>query len=237
MLKNLLQRLAPGRRRAPADKNYTWNADPLPVNELHARVDSIFDGRLAALGFEHPRTLVWVRSGKPEIRDLFMLGKVFRSSLAPAWGFSCDFVPHLRGSKVVWHRTPKSARFDLFYDPWDYSRDTQSWQVSQFLNKEDVDSWAGALAQKSLSRAVEYWERVQSVGDLLSEFRVWQASKPIRFGFDNYPDSGLALAFVLKRLGEDEEASGLLEDFVESTRLNDACQQRLRQLLSEAEKK
>ena len=165
-----------------------------------------------------------------------MLGKVFRSSLAPAWGFSCDFVPHVRGSRVVWHRTPKSVRFDLFYDPWDYSRDTQSWQISQYLNPGDVDSQAAALASRCLSQAESYWNRVRSVPDLRSEFKAWQESEPIRFGFDNYPHQWLALAFVLARLGEREEATGWLEKFVEATRPNAACRHRLRRLLSEAER-
>ena len=35
---------------------------------------------------------------------------------APAWGFSLDFVPHLAGGKIKWHRTEKSALFDVFID-------------------------------------------------------------------------------------------------------------------------
>lgn len=35
------------------------------------------------------------------------------------WGWSFDFVPHVSGKKLAWHRTDKSARLDV----WEVSRD------------------------------------------------------------------------------------------------------------------
>lgn len=52
------------------------------------------------------------------------------------WGFSLDFVPHVTtGGETKWHRTPKSARFDLVYRPIDYAAldsERRDWDVSPF---------------------------------------------------------------------------------------------------------
>ena len=37
-------------------------------------------------------------------------------ALAPAWGYSLDFVPHFSGREMKWHRTERSALLDAFVD-------------------------------------------------------------------------------------------------------------------------
>lgn len=47
------------------------------------------------------------------------------ASYVPIWGISLDFVPHVAGNRLAWHRTDKSARMDLVYDPVDFD---ERWQ-------------------------------------------------------------------------------------------------------------
>jgi hypothetical protein len=61
----------------------------------------------------------WVRA-RPPIRDLIEVVAMKGASLIPRWGISLDFVPHVQGDAIRWHRSDKSAIADIVYDPVDF---------------------------------------------------------------------------------------------------------------------
>jgi hypothetical protein len=103
--------------------------EPVPPSELDAIFAETFGAALRADGFEQVDRRRWVRSTKQPIRELFSLLAMKGGYFSPCWGFSLDFVPHVSGSSVRWHRTAKVARFDLCYDPVDYTTDAGGWLV------------------------------------------------------------------------------------------------------------
>src|SRR3712207_5104242 len=93
----------------------------LPAATIDAIIHEIFDPKLATLAFERVAPRKWVRCTKTPIRELFAFNVMKGMSRSASWAFSLDFVPHLSGSSLAWHRTNKSARADLSDDPIDHT--------------------------------------------------------------------------------------------------------------------
>ncbi|MDT4858236.1 hypothetical protein FQZ97_926940 [compost metagenome] len=62
------------------------------------------------------KPLHWVDSKDAPIRRVFAYAQLKGGVIAPRWGYSFDFVPHLVAGKMQWHRIEKSAIFDAFFD-------------------------------------------------------------------------------------------------------------------------
>ena len=88
----------------------------LTVAVIHRHLAPVVDAHLAALGFASPKPLHWVRSSTAPVRAMFRYAQLKGGTLAPLWGYSLDFVPHLSGGKLRWHHTAKSAFLDAFVD-------------------------------------------------------------------------------------------------------------------------
>lgn len=89
----------------------------LRIDQIHEIVEPAVSRYLSPMGFESHRQLVWVRSADAPIRQVFKLELLKGAGLDFAWGLSLDFVPHVSGSRVKWHRTPKTAMLDLGVRP------------------------------------------------------------------------------------------------------------------------
>ena len=81
-----------------------------------------FASALERIGFQRSSRRRWWRSRVPEMRDLFEVTALKGATLSPRWGFSLDFAPHVTPAGVKWHRTAKSAIFDVVDDPIDTTR-------------------------------------------------------------------------------------------------------------------
>jgi hypothetical protein len=88
----------------------------LTIPIIHQNVGSVVDSLLLTQGFVTIRPLQWVRSDNSPIRLVFEYRQLKGGALAPAWGYSLDFVPHFSGREMKWHRTEKSALLDAFVD-------------------------------------------------------------------------------------------------------------------------
>ena len=91
--------------------------------EVQNIVTPLLTPLLEPLGFEPQKLLYWIRSDGAPIRQIFSLSKWKGGRIAPTWGVSMDFVPHLSGKKLKWHRTKKSAIYDIRYDARDSDLD------------------------------------------------------------------------------------------------------------------
>lgn len=207
-----------------------------------AEIDQIlgctFDPALRGVGFERVDRRRWVRSARLPIRDLFEIASLKSGTLTPIWGVSLDFVPHVAGGRDVrWHRTAKSARFDLRYDPVDYlernTPEAEAWSVFPASNPVGVVTRdLQRLVALVVPEALRFWGALASVADLPRAFGEKQQRPTVRFGFENYVQEPLAEAFVLAALG-DPHATEKLETYAISHELEPDTAATLRSRLAD----
>ena len=145
--------------------------DQIPIEEFNQAVGRTLGSALAENGFEAVAPRRWVRSRHDSIRDVLELQALKGVAYSPAWGFSLDFVPHVTsGGDTKWHRTPKSARFDLVYWPTDVvppASDTLDWNMSPFATREELEDDLARVTRLVIAQAMPFFERVRAVADLL----------------------------------------------------------------------
>ena len=71
------------------------------------------------LGLTYLGGCLWAGPWEDHRRKLVQVFLVNQAYGTLQWGWSLDFVPHVSGKKLAWHRTDKSARLDV----WEVSRD------------------------------------------------------------------------------------------------------------------
>lgn len=199
--------------------------DPISAAEIDEIVASVFDSPLNTLGFEKINRRKWVRSGKPEIREVFSILAIKGKSFSPAWGFSLDFVPHVMGSQLKWHRTNKSAILDFRYDPFDYkspgSRGFDQWLIDSLYGYDKAVKQARQVAELSLKSAKAFWDSIDDLEDVakIYEDQLQQTrardQKIKRFGFFNYTQHPIAYAFTLAKLDKASKAVEILEETIQ----------------------
>lgn len=127
------------------------------------------------------------------------------------WGLSLGYVPHKWNPKLRWHRTLKSARFDVWESAFDYFD----------LGRKHWREWERFLVTKSNGETYlrkqmnEMWTRLAPV------VQEWFASTTTLSGVlsaidrqidregassDHFPPPPLVRAFTLSRTGEIQEA-------------------------------
>ncbi|MGY4638308.1 hypothetical protein [Pseudomonas sp. TE24901] len=198
------------------------------IDQIHEIVSPTVDALLLPLGFEVQGPLSWVRSADAPIRQIFRLAQWKGGALAPSWGVSLDFVPHLSGNDFKWHRTVKSARPDLTFDVRDRALD-----ISYSYGPETIAKCAPDILRAVIPTAESFWNSARSIADLPSAFeRVRQHLSTGGLGFYNYTQHPLAYAFVLARNGKPDAAEQEFQRY--SPRLSAAAQKKLRTLFVDA---
>jgi hypothetical protein len=183
-----------------------WPAQ-IPVEELNQAMSRTLGSALGEHGFEHVAPRRWVRSSRAPIRDLLEVQALKGVSYAPAWGFSLDFVPHVTASgDTRWHRTPKSARFDLMYRPLEDERlsasEINDWCFSPLATPEELQDDLARVTRLVQAHAIPFWERVRGIEDLPSVYREYRRRPSVGLPFTSFPPQVLANAFVLAKTGD-----------------------------------
>src|SRR3954469_10621541 len=93
------------------------NVQLLSASERDSIAAPMLGQRLGPLGLTEIGPRRWIDSSRPPARKLFELQLLKGASLKACWGFSLDFVPHISGATIHWHRTDKTARLDVIIDP------------------------------------------------------------------------------------------------------------------------
>jgi hypothetical protein len=207
--------------------------EPVPPSELDVLFAQTFGAALTADGFEPTDRRRWVRSTKQPIREVFSLLAMKGGCFSPRWGFSLDFVPHVSGSSVRWHRSTKAARFDLCYDPVDYTADAGEWFVPCLEGRSTTHNAAASVTRRAPGLALPWFASVNDLADLVREFEAKKRRPFVRFGFYNYVQEPLAYAFVLAGMGRWTDAESELQGHFERSRLRESVERRLIQLLGE----
>ena len=184
------------------------------IKEIHEIVSDTLEPILDPLGFECQKPLHWVRSDDAPIRQMFCLRQWKGGAVAPAWGISLDFVPHVSGSVVKWHRTPSSAMFDLGCDPHD-----RAMEFYYTKGKSHVALEAPRVLPAAVQAAQGFWLSVSRQSELLGAFEAAKARLAQRrgLGFYNHVQYPIAYAFCLARSGNLSRAvDELSQSFIES---------------------
>ena len=198
------------------------------IDQIHEIVSPTVESLLQPLGFEVQGPLTWIRSADAPIRQVFRLAQWKGGKLAPSWGLSLDFVPHLCGNDFKWHRTPKSARPDLIFDVRD-----RAFDISYSYGPETIAKCAPDILRAAIADAESFWSAARSIADLPGAFeRVRQHLSKGGLGFYNYTQHPLAYAFVLAMNGKPDAAEEEFQRY--SLRVSATAQKKLRQLFIDA---
>jgi hypothetical protein len=196
-------------------------------SEIHAIVRPWVNERLIPDHFEEIGTLNWVCSVDAPIRQVFGFGQWKGGKVAPRWGVSLDFVPHISGGKIKWHRTAKSAMCDLNVDARDPALD-----LSYMYGTGPIEDRAAQVVLEAVRRARDFWDRTRGISDLpraIDWLRTYLSGPGL--GFYNYVQHPLAVAFVCAINHQPAQAVTELENFIERSPLHHDLEERLRQLL------
>jgi hypothetical protein len=206
----------PTKHRICATSMLTADQIEVPAPVLAARIDMIVHAQLSPLGFERIRPRFWVEGQGPPIRRLFEFQALKGASYSARWGFSLDFVPIQRSSRLQWKRTAKTASFDLCIDPIDQAGEVpDSWYVSRFifpLKSYDWSKFTRTVKNATLVAQPDF-SRIISIGDIVAIFNERSAMKFRRFSLENYIQTHLAWGLCLMAIGEAEEGERHLEKY------------------------
>jgi len=197
------------------------------IAATHAILHPVVIASLGGDGFVNVGPLKWVRSADAPIRQLFCFFQWKGGMLAPSWGLSLDFVPHVAGGRLKWHRTPKSAIMDLRVDSRDRALDIPYTCGPKLIQERAEEVVRGAVAQ-----ATSFWGEYRNPDRLLDAFK-WlkQYYATPGLGFHNFVQHPLALAFVHARAGDLVQAYRELEEYGPS--LDDGAKEELRARLAD----
>ncbi|GJH05705.1 hypothetical protein [Paraburkholderia terrae] len=169
----------------------------ITLEAAHRVISPSVEAALLLRGFEAVAPLKWLRFDGSPVRQMFAFPSWKGGVISPRWGLSLDFVPHVTGSSVRWHRTNKSAVFDLAVDARDKSMD-----VSLIRGEQAALQSSAAIVERAVARADEFWRRVHSVEDVVGAFEWLRGYLSTGgLGFYSYVQHPVALAFVLARTG------------------------------------
>lgn len=206
----------PTKRRICAAPMLTADQIEVPAPVLAARIDMIVHAQLSPLGFEWIRPRFWVEGLGPPIRRLFEFQALKGASYSARWGFSLDFVPIKRSSRLQWKRTAKTASFDLCIDPIDRAGEVPDpWYVSRFIFPLKSYDWNKftRTVKNAASVAQPDFSRIKSISDIVAIFNERSAIKFRRFSLENYVQTHLAWGLCLMAIGEVEEGERHLEKY------------------------
>lgn len=178
---------------------------------IDALIDESYGAALRSRGFAPARPRHWVRQRVPFAVDLFQVQSL-RAAGSPRWGFSLVFGPEVKTGRLKWHRTAKTAVFDVVVDPLDIILpEHASFIFRKFGPLEKLRATLREQAPRVVEEAQQTWARVRDLEQLAVLLGELQRRKTVRFGFHNYVQHPLAYAFTLARLGRRNEALAELQ--------------------------
>lgn len=200
------------------------------LNELLERT---FGRRLAAIGFETRGPRCWLRTRHPEMRQLVEIRLLKAGRFSPSWGLSLNFVPHVSGTSVRRHRTVKGARMDLRYDAFNHELDARAWGVSTLAPDNVITANCLTVAAKTVTAAEAFFARHATVAGLPDAFEEKMRRPFHTFAFENYVQDPLAYAYVLARVGREQEGRERLSTWIEDRTLRPKVIDRLHSIFEE----
>lgn len=171
-----------------------------------------------ALGFEHLKKRIWVRKVTPDIFQLLSLTATKGAGYVFRWGVSTTYLPHDWDPKPKFHRTLKSARYDLFEDAGEfivrdpYSEESRFYLVEGLRGEEALRKTLRRTWNKLRPYLQSWFSEAASLEGVLTKAQT-QVSHHWR-SFRHFPDPKLVVAFTLARIGRIDEARETLRGLV-----------------------
>lgn len=188
------------------------NFELLTQQTIQEQIAPILDPLLKRHGFEHVRSLHWINNDNASFRKLFAYQQLKGGVIAPQWGYSIDFVPHIAAKRVAWHRTPKAARFDLFFDAQHLGLNLKYMQGIPAL----IES-AREKIEPAVRHALDLWNRSESAEGLINLI-TWLKQQP---GARTSAQLPLASAMRHALYGHGAEGRRELEEFIAKNKLSE----------------
>jgi len=181
-----------------ARRERRYGVDVVPMAEVYSILEEVIGP--AQLGLVPVRPRWWAKRQDGEHISLLRLAPMKGRRVAVAWGVAASYVPHRLTPRIVWHRTPKQARFDLWTDSGEAGGDRRmppDGYISTMLGRQCVQDDARQIWAGVHERALGFWARTASPSGVLAAAEV-QAQRPSV----HWPRPGLVAACALARLGD-----------------------------------
>jgi hypothetical protein len=198
----------------------------MTASQRDAIAAPMFHAWLGPLGLTQITPRRWIDGSKPPVRRLFELGVGKTGDISLRWGFSLDFVPHVSGDSVRWHRSDKSAMLDIFIDP---KKMPTIWcpRAEQFRDEFPI------LLSKAVAAAKKDWKRGSTYEGVLQILREIRKRNTNWLTYEMYPQGRLAYAFLTAKTGKLKLAEKELDRCVAHGWLKDSPAAKLKKLLRE----
>ncbi len=187
--------------------NFPDDFEVATIEQIHHAVTPVAQAMLEPRGFKEQKPLCWLRSEDIPIRQVFRLLQWKGGIIAPSWGLSLDFVPHVSTHAVKWHRTEKSAGFDVIHDAND-----RALEMSFHYGTKDIIERAPEVLRQALARADIFWNSVRTIDELPGAFAALKQENGVHFY--RRTQHALACAFSLAKNGQREAGIKELEIFI-----------------------
>ena len=111
------------------------------------------------------------------------------------WVFSLDFVPHVSGGSIRWHRSDKSAKLDVVIQP------AELLQPCYLFGPERFRDELGTVLPKAAAAAQMDWKRGSTYQGMLQIIREIRERNTNGLPYRNYTQLPLAYAFLNAKTG------------------------------------
>ena len=186
----------------------------LSASERDEIIAPMLRNSLEPLGLSEIATRRWVDGSKPPARRLFELqllkGASLKAPPPPCWGFSLDFVPHVSGSSIRWHRSDKTAMLDVIVDPVALPQPCFLFGPERFRHE------LSSLLPNAVAAAKQDWDRGSTYNGMLDVIREIREHNTNCFGYRNYTQLPLTFAFLTAKTGNLRLAERELDEYLES---------------------
>ncbi len=184
---------------------------------------------LQPIGLTEISPRVWIDGSKPPVKRMFELMLLKGAGMRVQWGFSLDFVPHISGGRVRWHRTGRNAMLDVVIDPSEKILPRLTFIHGATRLHDDLSHVIPAAVEK----AKETWRRGETERGLLELVLEIRERQTNAFPFHIYTQLPFACAFLSARLGDLISADQELDHYVSRLKLADETATKLRKLARE----
>ncbi|WP_440534465.1 hypothetical protein [Variovorax sp. YR566] len=160
---------------------------------------------LGADRFAEVKPLHWVDSKDAPVRRVFAYAQLKGGVIAPRWGYSFDFVPHLVAGKMQWHRTEKSAIFDAFIDG-----QSAELNLSYMWGEQGLLEGMTPRLSNAVRQAQDFWQLGRQATSVYDQV-VALSNRP---GAGMYTQLPVAAAFCHALSGREEDARRAMAAYV-----------------------
>ena len=187
----------------------------LSASAREAIITPYLRDHLEPLGLTKIRPRTWADGSSRPARRMFELILLKGASMRARWGFSLNFVPHLSGGRVRWHRSEKTAMLDVIIDPCDKAL----LEPSFIHGAEKLYADLKELLPPAVERAKEAWRRGATERGLLDLVQEIRTRNTNCFPFQSYTQLPLTYAFLSAKFGDLTSAEHELDCYLSRSKL------------------